>query len=288
MRATHGVCVCVLAVASLVWMHTRVGDALLKAKTTWGAAVFDAGVCGYTVSLTTVPPRFLVLDLLISRLNALDARVRPVEVIVTVSETYRRFGRVSAEQLGWLRQRGVRLIVTDDHGPVDKVRGVLEAHTDVTLVVDDERYLHDGVFYATCTHAQTIQQVQLRHAGNIPWPSFSRSQNFMGSHGYVLHKVPHILHEVLNHTAQANSVFGVFEDDLWISCIVQKRHRIPVVRMHVDASSFVLSEISTSRTAGLISSFGGDRDQMDWETRYFAFEAGNCSAPPLAASARPP
>lgn len=83
MRAMHGICLCVLAVAGLVWMHTRVGDVLLKAKTSWGAAVFAAGACGYTVSLTTVPPRFLVLDLLISRLNALDVHVRPMEVCLS-------------------------------------------------------------------------------------------------------------------------------------------------------------------------------------------------------------
>lgn len=273
----------VLGVA-LLWWAQPPGDLLLRAKTAWSATVFEPGACAYTLSLTTVPPRFLVLDLLLARLNALDADVRPAEVIVVVSESYRRFGSVSTAQLGWLRQRGVRLVIAEDHGPVNKVRGALEAAHEVTLIVDDERHLRHGVFHATCAHARLVQQTRAR---DLPWLSFSWSQHFVGSQGYVLHRDPRVLHDVLNHTAQAQSVFGVFEDDLWISCIVQKRHGIPVVRLNVGASSFLLSELSSSRAAGLIATFGGRRDQRDWEARYQAFVAGNCSAPPLRQPARP-
>ena len=122
----------------------------------------------------------------------------------------------------------------------------------------------------------------------LPILSFNYGESVLGSQGYLLSKqMAAPLADVLDHHAQRASIFGLYEDDLWLSCIFIKRHGVQVVRVNAFASSFVLSEMSRSRAAGLSAMYAGHDDQRDWDVRWGAFLAGNCSAPPLTRTVRP-
>ena len=255
---------------------------------------FIAGKCEYGISFTSVPSRLYIIPFIIRRLNQLPENIRPRQVILTLSEKYKRFPHqeIAKKEIEYLKSFGINIYIRNDHGPINKLVGALQSNLISTLIVDDERYLEDGVFVSSCVQSKYNLHLFNRNISTSEMPilSFFKSNDHIhlsGSYGYLIPKDEMMLEEMLNIDKMKSSIFGLYEDDLWISCIAIQKFFHSVNRLHFDAQSLFISQISSSRNVGLIEQFGSDEDNQEWNIRYQAFLRGLCYEPPLKHSKRP-
>ncbi len=246
-------------------------------------STFLPGQCEYSISFTSIPPRLFLVPVLIRRLNDLPESIRPRQVFLTISKHYRRFPDEEVDEplILHLKSLKVDVLLSEDRGPINKLLGALRSPWNSTLIMDDERYLADGVFSAACTQAKSNAYWIARNmpASALPILSFFKTGSYlhlMGSYGYLLPKDESMMQAMLDVDRMRRSIFGLYEDDLWISCLAMKVFNHTVSRIHFNAESFFVSQISNSRRAGLIERFGGQEDDAEWDIRYHAFVRGGC------------
>lgn len=262
-----------------IWLHSK---------------PFKNGKCEYDISFTSIPPRIDIIPILIERLNKLPDNIRPSLVHLSISKNYKRFPNLafSSEDIYRLKLLNINIIIVEDNGPINKLVGTIHSKMNSVLIIDDERYLIDELFTAACSHSKYTNYLMNQNMTirNIPILSFSEFMGYIhlsGSYGYLLPNNKVMLNEALNIYKLKNSIFGIFEDDLWISCIASKIFNHTIHRIHFDANSFLISQLTSSRSAGLIEYFGNsEKDQLEWNLRYNAFLNGNCYDSALKNSVR--
>lgn len=224
-----------VVVAGLVTFRS----AVIKTVTRWVyTEPFVDGVCNYDVSLAIIPPRWYLLPVLIDRINRAPEHLRPAQINVVVSRSYTRFGHWAYRKAQADAKRlHVNFITVADRGPISKLYGALTNRHRATLIIDDDRDINPRLWQQACQHAGTASVV-----------NFSpRPRLLYGSHGYLLPPIVDASALILRY----NKTKWGYNDDYYVTCQLLSQ-KITFVHRPVDAMSFLLSEITESRTNGLI------------------------------------
>ena len=235
------VTVVVIVCTILLIIHHRTA-VVSNAVQLWYTDPFIPGTCDYTLSFAMIPPRWWLLPQIINQVNQVPIEQRPREIRVTISTKYERFGQwddltaitTNAERYN------VYILVRPDVGPVVKLSGATVGPL-ATLIVDDDRVISPFLFASACGASKSTHVTSF---------SVSSDRILYGSYGYMFPANSNALASQLIHNY--NKTYWGYNDDVYITCklmeLKMKIHTIPI-----STSSFWTSEITSSRSVGLIN-----------------------------------